>query len=118
MAMRLPKFFSRVTKPRKSSTSWIATVSVISMISRSATPGCARISDSIDAHQSGSIVVSGEMLRLSSTFGEAADPADLPRHGDDARRQQHLPVILLHADQAFVECRIARAGLHHRLERH
>jgi len=50
---------------------WIATVSVISTISRSATPGCARISDSIEAHQSGSIVVSGEMLRLSCTFGDS-----------------------------------------------
>ena len=55
--------------------SWIATVSVISTISRSATPGWARISDSIEAHQSGSMVVSGEMLRLSCTFGEAASSA-------------------------------------------
>jgi len=44
----------------------------ISTMSRSATPGWARISDSIEAHQSGSIVVSGEILRLSCTEGDAA----------------------------------------------
>ena len=73
--MRLPKFFSRVTKPLMSSMSWIATVSVISTISRSATPGCAAINDSMVADQSGSIVVSGEMFSVSCTSGEAASSA-------------------------------------------
>ena len=39
MAMRQPRSLTRVTKPRVSSTSWMAAVSVISMISRSATLG-------------------------------------------------------------------------------
>ena len=55
--------------------SWIATVSVISTISRSATPEWLFISDSIVADQSGSMVVSGEMLRLSRTSGEAISSA-------------------------------------------
>ena len=46
------------------------------------------------------------------------DQAELLRHRNDVRRQQHLPVILLHADQALVERRLARARFHHRLERH
>src|ERR1700712_1580097 len=98
-----------------SSISWIATVSVISTISRSAMPGCARISDSIDADHSGSIVVSGEMLRLSCTFGDhqfehavihEADQAKLLGNRHDIGRQQHLPVILLHPDQALIKCRV------------
>lgn len=50
---------SRDRKPRTSSRSWIATVSVISTISRSPMPGCAH--QRLDGSpQSGSIVVSGE----------------------------------------------------------
>ena len=73
------------------------------------------------------------MLRLSCTFGDVGefgdhefehavidqpDQAELLGDRNDVRRQQNLPVILLHADQAFVERRLARARLHHRLERH
>ncbi len=63
------------TKPRTSSMSWIATVSVISTISRSATPGWALHERFDSAHQSGSMVVSGEMLRLSRISGAAASSA-------------------------------------------
>src|SRR3569623_6822 len=108
MAMRLPKFFRRVTKPRTSSRSWIATVSVISTISRSATPGLARINDSMEAHQSGSMVVSGEMLRLRWPPGD--------RH--DVGREQHAAVVLLHPHQAFVEGVFTRAGGNDRLIGH
>ena len=49
---------------------------------------------------------------------DQADQAEPLRHRNDVGRQQHLAVVLLHADQALVERRIARARLHHRLERH
>ena len=73
------------------------------------------------------------MLRLSWTRGRGRqfrnhelehamiDQADQPepfRDRDDVGRQQHLAVVLLHADQALVESGIARAGIHHRLEGH
>ncbi len=49
---------------------------------------------------------------------DQAYQAELLGYGDDVRRQQNLPVILLHADQALVERSIARTRLHYRLERH
>ena len=73
------------------------------------------------------------MLRLSCTFGrrgklghhqfehpviDQAYQAELLGDRDDIGRQQNLAVILLHADQALVERRLARAGFHHGLERH
>ena len=49
---------------------------------------------------------------------DQADQAEPLRHRNDIRREQDLPVILFHADQAFVEGRLARARFHHRFERH
>ena len=49
------------------------------------------------------------------------DQPDQPEpfgHRHDVGRQQHLAIVLLHADQALVESGITRAGIHHRLERH
>src|SRR5262245_58022762 len=72
-------FAAEVLQPRDEASGMVDVlarpVSVISTSSRSATPGWLRISDSMVAVQSGSMVVSGEMLRLSRTLGEAISSA-------------------------------------------
>ena len=54
---------------------WIAAVSVISRIMRCATPGCARSCAPSADHQSGSMIESGETLRLARSVGAAASSA-------------------------------------------
>ena len=72
MAMRQPRSLTRVTKPRASSTFWMAAVSVISMISRSAARRLARSSAPRPIHQLGSTVEAGETLTLACRPGAAA----------------------------------------------
>ena len=48
---------------------------------------------------------------------DQADQAEPLRDRHDIGRQQDLAVVLLHPHQAFVERGLARARLHHRLER-
>ena len=84
------------------------------------------------AHQSGSVVVSGEMLRLSYDLGrgrklryhelehamiDQADQAEPFGDRHDVGREQHAAVVLLHPHQAFVEGARARIRRDHRLDR-
>jgi len=112
--------------------SWIAAVSVISTVSRSATPAWrAQHRAERGPHQSGSTVESADTLRLAFRPGRGdqllqgeleargdrggAPVRDSPASGTTSCTGSGGAVGALHPHQAFVECRLARAGRDDRL---
>ena len=105
---------------------------MISTISRSPTPGCALHQrfdrgPPVRIHRGvGRDVEAEPHVRRRRKFGDGEfehavvdqpDQAQSLGDRDDIGRQQRLAVLLLHPHQAFVERRLPRARLDHRLER-